>query len=150
MSSNGDDALQGLLDRDAISALVFDYAYALDHRDWDLLRSCFTSDATADFGDFGGAHTGADAITAFVSGALAPLTATQHLTGNTRIQLAGDTATSTSYVHAQHVRAGTDGGENFTIGGTYRDTLVRTDGRWRFASRVLVAIWVEGNAAIFD
>ena len=150
MATLGDDQLDGLIDRAQITALVLDYAEALDSKNWDLLGACFVPEGTADFQEFGGRHEGVDAVVAFVAAALDAMTATQHMTSNLRIELDGDTARATSYVHAQHVRAGAEGGDNFTIGGSYRDELARTTDGWRFVSRVLSGTWVEGNPAVFS
>ncbi len=40
-------------DEQEIAKLLLRYATAIDGRDWPLLRSCFTDDLQADYGDFG-------------------------------------------------------------------------------------------------
>ena len=64
------------------------------------------------------------------------------------VQLDGDTARATSYFQAQHVRAGTPGGDTYIIAGSYSDTLARTPGGWKIAERVQVYLWREGNRAV--
>lgn len=39
-----------------ISELLVRYATGIDRRDWGLLRSCFTDDVAADYGDVGVWH----------------------------------------------------------------------------------------------
>lgn len=39
--------------RQAASDLLIRYATGIDTRNWDLLRSCFTDDCEADYGDVG-------------------------------------------------------------------------------------------------
>ena len=60
----------------------------------------------------------------------------------------GDTATSTCYLHAQHVLPGTAGGDQFVFAGRYLDNLVRTADGWRIAERTLEAMWTSGNPAV--
>ena len=60
----------------------------------------------------------------------------------------GDTARSSCYFHAQHVRAGTPGGDLYVIAGRYQDTLTRTDAGWRISERVQTYQWRNGNRAV--
>ena len=49
--------------RDAVTDVLVRYASGIDGRDWPLLRTCFTDDCDADYGDIG--HwRGGDEITA--------------------------------------------------------------------------------------
>src|SRR5690348_9572541 len=83
-------------DRQAITDLLYQYATALDTRDWDLLRKTFTEDGVADYLEFGGVNEGGDAIVALCSGVLAGLDASQHLIANPRVtSLDGDRAEAT-------------------------------------------------------
>jgi SnoaL-like domain len=60
----------------------------------------------------------------------------------------GDTARSVCYFPAQHVRAGTAGGETYIIAGRYADSLTRTaDGR-KITERVQDHLWRDGNRAV--
>jgi 3-phenylpropionate/cinnamic acid dioxygenase small subunit len=127
-------------DRLAISDLLIRYATALDGRDWELLASCFTDDATLDY-DTSGTY-GRDAFVEHLRVALARMKATQHFVTNHVISTDGDRAQSTSYVIAQHVR-GSDA--TFTLGGTFSDDLVRAGSEWRIASRRFVTSWKAGQ-----
>jgi hypothetical protein len=46
------------------------------------------------------------------------------------------------------VLAGTEGGDNYIVGGTYEDRLVRTGAGWRIAHRVMTQTWTEGNPGV--
>jgi 3-phenylpropionate/cinnamic acid dioxygenase small subunit len=140
------DALQQLVDQQAIADLCARYAFALDARDWQQLESCFTADPV--FVHPAGRLEGFPAILARTSAALDPLDATQHLLGNVVVTVDGDTATATSYFQAQHVRAGTPGGDTYLIAGSYTDTLVRTPVGWRIDQRVQAYLWRDGNRAV--
>ena len=144
-----DATLQELLDRRAIDDVLYRYAQALDSRDWDLLRSCFTDDAVADYLDLGGVNEGLETIVALCRGALDGLDASQHLIGSPLAQVDGDTATATCYLQAQHVFNGAPGGDQYLVGGTYVDRLVRTPEGWRIKHRTLHATWTNGNPDVF-
>jgi len=74
-------------------------AWVLDHKEWDRLGEIFTEDAE------GYGQQGLAAITANTIRYLGRCGPTQHLTGNHRIRLDGDRATSTSYIRAIHFSA---------------------------------------------
>jgi 3-phenylpropionate/cinnamic acid dioxygenase small subunit len=124
----------------AISDVLIRYATALDGRDWELLASCFTDDATLDY-DTSGTY-GRDAFVEHCRAGLAGMKATQHCVTNHVISTDGDRAHSTSYVIAQHVR---ENDVTFALGGTYSDDLVRAGTEWRIASRRFVTSWKAGQ-----
>jgi 3-phenylpropionate/cinnamic acid dioxygenase small subunit len=139
-------AARRLADRQEIADLCARYATALDTKDWALLESCFAS-APA-FVHPGGRLDGFPAILQRTATALTPLTVTQHLLGNIVTEVDGDTARSFCYFQAQHVRAGTPGGETYIIAGSYADRLVRTADGWKIAERVQTYLWRVGNRAV--
>lgn len=138
-----------LEDRLAITDVLYQYATAIDTRDWDLLRICFTSDGVADFLEFGGVNEGRDAIVALCGGVLSGLDSSQHLIGNPRISLDGDRATSTCYFQAQHFLTSPAGGNTYLVGGRYADRHRRTEEGWQIEHRTLHGDWQDGNAGVF-
>lgn len=142
-----DTAAAGLQDAFDITAVQVRYALALDARDWASLRTCFVPDAVAVYGDFG-TFEGYDAIEALCRTALGPLTRSQHLLGNHASTVDGDRATAQCYFQAQHVKLGTDGGDNYIIAGRYEDLLERTPDGWRIRHRTLETWWTDGNPAV--
>jgi 3-phenylpropionate/cinnamic acid dioxygenase small subunit len=135
-------------DRLAIIDNLTSYCMALDTKDWDRLLSTFTDDAEADYGDLGPAQVGAAEITAGLRGVVEPLDTTFHLIGNFMIDLDGDSATSTTYLFAQHVFHEAVGGPIFHVTLIYHDTHRRTADGWKIASRRLQPIWTDGNGAV--
>jgi hypothetical protein len=135
-----------LADKQAITEVLFRYGYALDGRDWAQLRSCFQPDVVGYYG--GDPLRGYEAIEQLCRVTLEPLSVSQHLIGNAMVSVEGDEATSSCYLHAQHVLPGTEGGEQFVFAGRYLDRLVRTPDGWRIAERTLQAMWTSGNAAV--
>jgi 3-phenylpropionate/cinnamic acid dioxygenase small subunit len=133
-----------IADQLAIHDALFRYAHALDDRDWQLLRTCFTEDAVC---EVGAKLTGIDSIIAFAEGVLSRFDVTQHLIANPRCMIDGDRAESVCDLQAQHIARGAPGGERYVIGGRYEDSLVRTPEGWRIAHRRLRVTWSEGNPA---
>jgi uncharacterized protein (TIGR02246 family) len=140
------DALQKLVDKMEIEALIARYVTALDTLDADAYASVFAEDAVFDV--TGTVHRGRDAIRKIVTdlqesrarneaaGTTSP--ALYHVMSNTSIEVLDETnARHQSY--AQTLRAGEDG--RFIIGfmGRYEDVLVKRDGRWMIQSRKLVS-----------
>jgi ketosteroid isomerase-like protein len=142
-----DPTVQALLDERDVTRLCYRYGTALDTRDWPLLRTCFTEDAVAVYEGLGESD-GYPAIEQACQGALGPLDRSQHLIGNVTVELDGDTATAQCYLQAQHVRAGTPGGDLYIIAGRYSDRAVRTPEGWRFTRRHLAIWWTDGNPAV--
>ena len=133
-------------DEQAIIDVAIAYTWALDTKRLDQLRSVFLPDATADLNDV---HCeDIDAIIARIERPLARLDVTQHLVGNHQVRVDGDTATHRCHLQSQHVKRGTEGGDNYLIGGIYEDRLTRTPDGWRIAHRTLTGIWTDGNAAV--
>jgi ketosteroid isomerase-like protein len=140
------DELTVLQDKQEIADVLHRYGYALDGRDWDGLRSCFLPDVVGYYG--GDPLRGYQAIEDLCRITLEPLSVSQHLIGNVTVTVAGDTASATCYLHAQHVLPGTPGGEQFIFAGRYLDRLVRTPDGWRIAERTLEAMWTSGNPQV--
>lgn len=136
-------------DRADIADLCARYAVALDSADWALLRTCFADDAEVVYGD-GPPLRGPHAVEEVCRGALDPLDASQHLVGTVLVDVDGDDATSTCYLHAQHVRHGTPGGDTFVVAGTYRDRLRRRPDGWRIVHRTLEVTWTAGNPDVLS
>jgi len=120
-------------DIEAIQDLLVRYATAIDTRDWELFRTCFSEDAVTDYGDVG-SWTDVEGITAFMEKAHEPFGDTNHMLSNFVVEVDGDRAQATSYVHVVLALKGSVAGWVDSVG-RYGDTLVRTPGGWRIAER---------------
>ncbi|HCU99646.1 MAG: hypothetical protein CL897_02500 [Dehalococcoidia bacterium] len=147
-----DDALQHILDRQAISDTVLRYATGIDMRDWEAYRSCFTDEVEIDFSSWSGGEPQimqADDWTAAVRAGLSGFQATQHISSNHVINFDSDEATCVSYMQAQHYLPNEEGDNTLTLGGYYTNTLVRTPAGWRIRRCQLMVTWTTGNKHIF-
>ena len=150
-----DEVGKRLSDRAEIAELAYCYAEGTDAIGGGDLAAgkaiygdCFTADATgqawfpgADFnGPPGLSATGTDAWADAVASVFTGngYIATQHLMGNIRISLDGNSGTMRSYLSATHV-VDPDGAVDLAHG-TYVDTVVRTPQGWRISARSLYLI----------
>ena len=75
--------------REQIADVLLRYATAIDTRQWALLRTCFTDDVQADYGDIG--HwSDADGITKFMSEVHETMSDVKHMLHNMVIRLDDD------------------------------------------------------------
>lgn len=125
-------------DKLACTELVAQVARAIDRRDADLLASVFHPDATDDHGLFSG--TAAEFIE-WVMPLLATMKQTQHVIGQSLIEVAGDRAAGESYFIAHHTLPGADGDVFMVAAGRYLDTFERRNGVWKILRRHAVYDW---------
>lgn len=145
--------VQALLDKEAISAVVIQYATAVDARDWPLYADCSTDTVYRDFSDFAPGVVGELSNTHWakeVSQTLPGFDATQHNSTNHRHELKGDTATCHSYMTAEHIYIEDGVSDSVTLGGTYSNDLVRTDKGWKISRCILKIRWSRGNLGLFE
>jgi len=132
------DALQALIDKQALQELVLKYCRACDRRDFKLLRSLYHDDAIDDHGAmFCGS---ADEYLAWLPGVLANFEATVHSITNALFEVRGDEAQGELYTLAYH-RTAAPRAREVTIGGRYLDHYARRAGAWKFARRSLALDW---------
>ncbi len=135
--------LQQISDILGIQAVLADYAYALDAKDWDALDAVFTPDASFDYTATGGETGDWARIKPWLVKALGNFPHSQHLIGLPQIRLAGDTATSNTMLFNPMTFAGPDGPALFFCGATYRDQWRRTPDGWRICCRVETDSWFK-------
>ena len=133
--------LEELTDRLEIDELLTRYATAIDNKTFDLLDDVFTPDAHVDYTSAGGVAGAFPEVKKWLSEVLPHFPAYQHVVGNRRVELDGDTATSVSAFFNPMVMGD---GNTFFCGGEYHDRLVRTADGWRIAERVEKTVWTYG------
>ena len=135
-----DPALQRLLDESDIRALLHRYCRGIDRRQPDLVRSCYTADATDEHGEYSGDVEG---FIAYAFTSLATYTSTMHFLGSVGIELDGDLARVESYCVAFHrvPARGSRPERDHVVGLRYVDDVVRTDSGWLIRARVCALDW---------
>jgi hypothetical protein len=141
-------------DKLAVAECVYRYATGVDTRDWAMYRSVFADEVEFDFSSYGPGRApvtmAADDWVAGVKPLFGGLAATQHMMSNPLVELEGDTAKITMYVRAHHVFDPEDPESYYTIGGYYRNRLVREGGNWKLVGVNLNVTWRLGHPEIME
>jgi hypothetical protein len=143
-----DSALSELVDKDAITEVLYRRARAADRRDHALALSCYHDGATEVHEGF--STTAKDFLLSkslYAPGRDSPSHALMHLITNVLIDLKGDEAFVESY-HLCLLSGGSGDAETDSmIGGRYLDTFRRIDGRWGISHREVVFDWSRTEPA---
>ena len=139
--------LAALLDREAIRACLARLARGEDRRDAALISASLWPDSVTDYGVFRGDFA---AYLAWVVPGADAIADTQHVLGQSHIELAGDSARVETQVISYHrVDYGTQH-QDTVIGGRYLDVFARKDGEWRIAERTMLYDWFQDWGAAAD
>lgn len=139
------DALQDLLDKQAVYEVVLRYCRGIDRLDLELVRSCYHPGAVDHHTGFTGSR---DEYVAWVGQGLQRFSGTMHLVANHLVEIDGDVAFSETYGNAHHWGVPADDpGLNFVSGFRYVDRLDRRDGEWRISERHAVREWTRAIPA---
>jgi len=133
------DAIQTLIDKEAIRDLVLLYSRAIDKKDIELLRDLYTEDATDFHGNsFSGS---AEDYCKFIEQSLPYMPYSGHHVCNHMISVQGDEGNGEVYALAYHLIPDMTGGdkpEEDFMAVRYIDNYRRcADGKWRFSNRVV-------------
>ena len=131
--------LQALLDKQAITDRIHDYARAMDRNDGPLGKTCFHDDSDVDYGEHVYRGTGAGFVDMCMQMHPA-FHAHAHQFSNIRIWLDGpEQARSETYCDATLRRYDEDGqAQDMRNLGRYIDHWEKRDGEWRISQRQFV------------
>lgn len=135
------DQLSDVLDRDLIRACLARLARGEDRRDAGLITASYWPDSVTDYGVFQGDFA---AYLAWVVPGSDAIANTQHVLGQSHIELEGDGARVETQVISYH-RVDYGGGDEHDtcMGGRYLDWFGKRDGEWRIASRTMLYDWSQ-------
>jgi len=139
------EPVRQLLDRQEITAILYQYCRGMDLLDMDLLAGAFTEDGFLDIGPEPRLQTrGASAIRDAMK-RMKRFSRSSHHLSNIQIEFHdADRASCVSYILAWHE---TPDGHSGTMMGQFHDEFVRTSVGWRIATRQLR---MSGNDAGFQ
>jgi 3-phenylpropionate/cinnamic acid dioxygenase small subunit len=132
--SSGEAVMTERSDHDLITDVLVRYATGIDTRNWSLFRTCFTTDVHADYGAGVGEWNDSDDITEYMKAMHHDMRDTKHMLSNFVIDVDGDSASASTYVHAV-LAVSDDPPVWYEVIGRYVDRLVRTDNEWRISER---------------
>jgi 3-phenylpropionate/cinnamic acid dioxygenase small subunit len=133
-------------DRLEVSEVLDDYARGVDSKDWDLVLSVFSDDATLDYTAFGGPKGPAREVVDWIQGSVSPMAMTQHHITNRHITIDGDDAVCVAELFAPLGMATGDGKMSMLFsGGAYNDRMRRTPDGWKIAERICDKAWLAAG-----
>lgn len=139
MDSEGEE-LAVFLEREKIRDCIARLARGEDRRDAAMISASYWPDSRSDYGVFEGSF---DEYLAWVVPGSEAIKNTQHILGQTVIELDGDSARAETHVVSYH-RVDMGPEERDTcIGGRYLDRLERRGGEWRIANRLMLYDWSQ-------
>lgn len=141
------DELKALLEREHIRECIGRLARGEDRRNGELIRQSYWQDSVTDYGVFKGSF---DEYFAWVIPGSPAIPVTQHVLGQSVIDLRGDVALVETHVTSYHrVNMGTEERDT-VIGGRYLDRLEKREGEWRIAERTMLYDWFQDYGASVD
>ena len=141
------EELNALLDRERIRDALVRLARGEDRRDAALISGAYWPDARVDHGVFQGDFR---AYLAWVVPGAEAITNTQHVLGQTFIEIDGASARAETQVISYHrVDMGTEERDT-CIGGRYLDVLAKRGDEWRIANRLMLYDWYQDWGVAID
>ncbi len=142
------DDITSYIDKAKITEAIARLARGEDRRDGELIKSSYWSDSVTDYGVFRGDF---DAYYAWVIPGSDAITNTQHMIGQSHIELDGARAKVETQVISYH-RVDYGGGDEHdtVIGGRYLDVFEKRDGDWRISSRTMLYDWYQDWGSSID
>ena len=136
-----DPALQALLDKQAITEIIYRYSRGLDRMDKAMTLSCWHEGGTDDHGPlFSGT---AEQFVEWLWPVHAAMAGTQHTINNILIDLRGDEAGAESY-YTVYLRTDTpEGLVDIIGGGRYCDDFEKIGGVWAIRHRQSIGDWTQ-------
>jgi hypothetical protein len=147
--------LQRLIDENAIRDLVIAFSNAMDARDEAGFRACFADEVDLASPPLGGdsvplaGMVGGDDYARGVISLLTGFEATQHVSSNHHVTVAGDEGRLVCYTHATHYLPHEGGHPWLTIGARYDIVAKRLPQGWRISWFRWREQWSEGNAGLW-
>jgi len=141
------DELRALLDRDAIRRCLVRMARGEDRRDGEMIKAACWPDSITDYGVFKGDF---DAYYAWVIPGAEAIANTQHVLGQSHIELDGKRARVETHVVSYHrVNMGSEERDT-CIGGRYLDVMEKRGREWRIAERTMLYDWYQDWGTSID
>jgi hypothetical protein len=141
------EELMAFVEREKIRDCIARLARGEDRRDAALITACHWPDATSDYGVFRGNF---DEYLAWVVPGSPAIPVTQHVLGQSVIELDGDTARVETHVTSYHRLIMVDSERDTVVGGRYLDRLEKRGGEWRIAARTMLYDWYQDFGASID
>jgi len=139
--------LKALIEHEKIRECLTRLARGEDRRDAKAISASYWPDSTTDYGVFAGSF---DKYLAWVVPGSPAIPVTQHILGQSVIDLKGNAALAETHVTSYHrVNMGKEERDT-VIGGRYLDRLQKRQDEWRIAHRVMLYDWFRDLGVSVD
>jgi 3-phenylpropionate/cinnamic acid dioxygenase small subunit len=138
-----DPAVRAIQDRIEITDVLYRYASTIDRFDLDGLRGTLADDLWAQYGN-ADPVSGGDAVTDWISEAIAPVIWQHHLLSVYHVQLDGDGAKALVY-HTSHQVFEDEPETAKVLVGRYHNELRREPEGWKISKLMLELLWGEAK-----
>jgi 3-phenylpropionate/cinnamic acid dioxygenase small subunit len=128
-----------------VTEVLVRYATAIDTRDWNLLRTCFTDDCDGDYGDIGHWRS-AEELVSWMAGMHDPLGPSVHQLSNIALSPGAEGVISRAYIHGVIVLPDRTAAAHAY--GWYDDELVEGPTGWKIAKRRFTSVFTEMHPAM--
>jgi hypothetical protein len=141
------EELKSFLEREKIRDCIARLARGEDRRNAELISACHWPDSTSDYGVFFGTF---DQYLAWVVPGSPAIPVTQHVLGQSIIELQGDAALVETQVTSYHrINMGNEERDT-VIGGRYLDRMAKRNSEWRIAQRTMLYDWFQDFGVSVD
>ena len=137
--------LRRLLDRQEIVDLLLRYASAIDAKDYVTLRSLFTDDIHAKYGEE--VVDGGDELLQWIDDMTKTATWQHHMLNVYHVDFVSDTEATTLTYHTSHQTTSDTPDTCRKIVARYYDTVRKVDGRWLIADKYMQIGWTQAFTA---
>lgn len=153
LNQDTDVSIQHLFNRMEITRVVDEIDNAVDAKDWERCRGCFTDEIYADFTSLAGGSPGnmpADDLVGAWATNLYADKLSHHMRSNHRIDIEGDRAEVSSKGYALNILSRPTGSDLWEVWGNYTHTHERTDEGWKCSGMTFVVTYARGNEMARD
>jgi hypothetical protein len=141
------DEIKIFLEREKIRDCLARLARGEDRRNADMISACYWPDSSIDFGIFFGSF---NEYLAWVVPGSPAIAVTQHILGQSLIDLHGEKALVETQVTCYHRINMGEQERDTVIGGRYLDQLEKRAGEWRIAKRTMLYDWFQDLGVSVD
>lgn len=141
------DELRVVIEREKIRDCIGRLARGEDRRDAEMISACYWSDSISDYGVFVGSF---DKYLAWVVPGSPAIPVTQHVLGQSVIDLKDSTALVETQVTSYHRVVMGHEERDTVIGGRYLDRMDRRGDDWRIAYRTMLYDWFRDFGVSVD
>lgn len=143
---NTDAVLRAIVDRQAITDVLYRYGSTIDQKDYGRLRTLFANDARAKYGERDW-MVGGDTIVDWIRTHSEDRSWQHHLLSVYHVDIDGDTASTLTY-HTSHQTGPERNDVVHVIVARYRDVLQRTGDQWLITEKIMEIGWRENRGAV--